>query len=87
MARLSKVATRAHRSADALGPATGLLLVSTALFAAMSLYGWHQGLAADALKIGLLAVALFCVFLLLVVARGWVGPWLADRFQGVSYER
>lgn len=87
MSRLSDVAATVRRSVDALGAVGWLLLAATALFGAMSLYGWSRGLAESALNVGLLAVALFCVFLLLVVARGWVVPWLAGLFKDVSYER
>lgn len=87
MTRLFEVATTARRSLDALGIAGQSLLAAAALFAAMSLYGWRQGMMGQALNIGLLAVALFCVFLVLLVARGWVGPWLVDRVGGQSFER
>ncbi|MFC5972483.1 hypothetical protein ACFPYI_14180 [Halomarina salina] len=83
MPRLPDIVTRAHHSVDALGRVGWLLLAIAGLFGVMSLYGWSQGLVEPAVNIGLLAIALFCVFLLLVVARGWLGPWLVGQFDDV----
>ena len=87
MARLGEVAIRVRRSVDALGRVGGLLLAAALLFGAMSLYGWSRGLVGAAVNIGLLALALFCVFVLLVVARGWLGPWLVGQFDDVQWEQ
>ena len=87
MARLGEVAIRVRRSVDALGKVGGLLFAAAVSFGTMSLYGWSRGLVEPAVNVGLLALALFCVFVLLVVARGWLGPWLVGQFDDVWGEQ
>ncbi|MWG35053.1 hypothetical protein [Halomarina oriensis] len=87
MTRLFEYTPSVRRGVGAVGAAGRVLLAATALFAAMSLYGWRRGMVGQALNIGLLAAAFFCTFLLLLLVRGWVGPWLLHRVRMTADER